>query len=189
MNDASDSNTTTKANIVIQGDDESIREHKVIQGEYVTMNAEKEANAIEKDMYDSNGEYFDKTPLFNKNGDLVYDWLADSGTTSYITYQQGAFATYEPIERIPIKGIGSVKAYAIGMGTVFLNSECNRKVHTIELRDILHVPNNQNNLLAAGNWEQCGHYFLRCYSKFTLFMNKDVAIARGIKLSNKLYRM
>jgi len=37
-NDASNSNMTAKANIVVQGDDESIREHKVIQGEYVTMN-------------------------------------------------------------------------------------------------------------------------------------------------------
>ena len=75
------------------------------------------------------------------------------------------------------------------MGTVFLNSECDGKVHTIELRDVLHVPNNWNNLLAAGNWEQCRCYFLRCYSKFTLFTNKDIAIARGVKLSNELYRM
>jgi len=104
------------------------------------MNTKEEVNTIEKDVYDSNREYFDKTPLFNENGDLVYDWLADLGMTSHITHQWEAFATYEPIERTPIKGVSSVKAYAVGMGTVFLNSECDRKVHTIELRDVLHIP-------------------------------------------------
>ena len=83
-NDASDSDMTAKANIVVQGDNKSVGEHEVIQGEYVAMNTKEEANAIEKDTYDSNGEYFDKTPLFNENGDLVYDWLADSGMTSHI---------------------------------------------------------------------------------------------------------
>jgi len=57
---------------------------------------------------------------------------------------------------MPIKGISGVKTFAVGKGTVFLNSECDGKIHTIELRDVLHVPNNRNNLLAAGNWEECG---------------------------------
>jgi len=155
-NNASNSDMTAKVNIVIQGDDESVGEHEVIQGKYVTMNAEEKANTREKDAYDNNREYFNKTPLFNENRDLVYDWLADSRMTSHIMHRCEAFATYEPIERTPIKGVSSVKAYAIGMGTVFLNSKCDRKVHTIKLRDVLHVPNNQNNLLTAGNWEQCG---------------------------------
>ena len=50
------------------------------------MNAKEKANAIEKGAYDNNREYFNKTPLFNENGDLVYDWLADLGTTSHIMH-------------------------------------------------------------------------------------------------------
>jgi len=61
---------------------------------------------------------------------------------------------------MPIKGVGGVKTFAVGKGTVFLNSKCDEKIHTIELRDVLHVPNNRNNLLAAGNWEECRRYFL-----------------------------
>jgi len=187
--DASDADDTTEANIAKQGDDEMEGEHEIIQGEHHAMNAEEEANAVNENAYDNNGEYSDKTPLYNENGDLIYDWLADSGTTSHITHRRDAFATYEPIEQTPIKGVGGVKTYAVGKGTVFLNSECDRKNHTIELRDVLHVPSNRNNLLAAGNWEQCGQYFLGHYSKFTLYTNKNVAIARGVKLSNNLYRM
>jgi len=186
-----DTDETAEANIVVIGADETADDKIVICGEIHVMNAKKEeiVNAADGQADDSHNEYFDKTPLFNEDGVLTYDWLADSGTTSHITYQRDAFATYEPIENMPIKGVSGVKTFAVGKGTVFLNSECDEKIHTIELRDVLHVPNNRNNLLAAGNWEECGRYFLRRHSKFTLYTNKDVAIATGDKLSNKLYRM
>jgi len=86
------------------------------------MNAEKEeiVNAADGQADDSHNEYFNKTPLFNEDGVLTYDWLADSGTTSHITYRRDAFATYEPIKNMPIKGVGGVKTFAVGKGTVFL---------------------------------------------------------------------
>ena len=188
---AKDTDETAKANIVVCGTNETADDKiVVIQGEVKAMNAEEEiVNAADGQADNSKVEYSDKTKLYNEDGVLAYDWLADSGTTSHITYRQDAFITYEPIEAIPIKGVSSMKAFAVGKGTVILNSKCDGKIYMIELRDVLHVPSNRNSLFAAGNWEQCGRYFLRCYSKFTLFMNKDIAIAREDKLSNSLYQM
>ena len=159
---AKDADETAEANIVVIGADKTADDKIVICGEIHAMNAEKEeiVNAADRQADNSHNEYYNKTPLFNEDGVLTYDWLADSGTTSHITYRRDAFATYEPIENMPIKGVGGVKTFAVGKGTVFLNSECDGKIHMIELRDVLHVPNNRNNLLAAGNWEECRRYFL-----------------------------
>jgi len=84
--DASNVDNTTEANIAEQGDDEMEGEHKIIQGEHHAMNAEEEANAVDKNVYNNNGEYSDKTPLYNENSNLIYDWLTDLGTTSHIMH-------------------------------------------------------------------------------------------------------
>jgi len=160
---AKDADSTVEVNVVVHSADKTANNKIVIPGKIHVMIAKEEeiVNTADGQADDSNSEYFDKTPLFNEDGVLAYDWLADLGTTSHITYQCNAYATYEPIEQIPIKGISSVKTFAIGKGTIFLSSKCDGKVHTIKLRDILHVPSNRNNLLAAGNWEECRRYFLR----------------------------
>ena len=188
---AKDADKTAEANIVVCGTNETADDKiVVIQGEVKAMNAEEEiVNAADGQADNSKVEYSDKTKLYNEDGVLAYDWLADSGTTSHITYRRDAFITYELIKAIPIKGVGGMKAFAVRKGTVILNSKCNGKIYTIELRDVLHIPSNRNSLFAAGNWEQCRQYFLGRYLKFTLFMNKDIAIARGDKLSNSLYQI
>jgi len=157
-NNAKDVDSTAETNVVVHGANKTADDKIVIPGKIHAMIAEEEkiVNTPNGQADDSNSKYFDKTPLFNEDGVLAYDWLADLGTTLHITYQRDAYATYEPIKQIPIKGVGSVKTFAIGKGTIFLSSECNGKVHMIKLRDVLHVPSNRNNLLAAGNWEECG---------------------------------
>jgi len=153
---AKDADETAEVNIVVISTNETANNKIVICGEIHAMNTEKEkiVNAANGQADDSHNEYFDKTPLFNEDGVLTYDWLVDLGTTSHITYRHNTFATYEPIENMLIKGVGSVKTFAIGKGTVLLNSECEGKIHTIKLRDVLHVPNNRNNLLVTflGTW-------------------------------------
>ena len=49
----------------------------------------------------------------NKPFDL-YDWLADTGTTSHITHRCDAFATYEMIPKVKVSGVGGVHSFAIG---------------------------------------------------------------------------
>ena len=84
----------------------------------------------------------------------LYDWLADTGTTSHITHRRDAFATYQLVPKIPVSLAGKNVSYAIGKGTIFLQSECNGVIHTLQLNDVLHIPNTDHSLLSLGRWEQ-----------------------------------
>jgi len=74
----------------------------------------------------------------------LYDRLADTGTTTHITHRREAFAAYQEIPHIAIKGVGPIKTHTIGRGTVFLQSECDGQSYTFELNNVLHVPSNRN---------------------------------------------
>ena len=90
----------------------------------------------------------------SKMTDDLFYWLADLGTISHIMHQRNAFTTYELIQYIPISGVGGIRMHAIGKGTVVLRSECKGYMHTLHLNDVLHVPNNKNNLFSIGCWEE-----------------------------------
>jgi len=120
----------------------------------------------------------------------LYDWLADSGTTSHITHQRDAFATYEMLPKLTVSGIGGITASAVGKGTVFLHSECNGIVHMLQLQNVLHVPKNTNSLLSLGCWEQQqGRSIMIKHGKLSLLTKDDITVARGTRLSNRLYQM
>jgi len=124
------------------------------------------------------------------DGDLLYNWLADTGTTSHITHRRDTFTTYEPITQIPIKGVSNIKVFAIGRGTVYLHSECDGCIYMLQLNKVLHVPHNQNSLLLLGCWEATmGQKFLGENGKLTLVTKEGRSIAQGIRLSNRLYQM
>ena len=120
----------------------------------------------------------------------LYDWLADTGTTSHITHRRDAFATYQLVLKIPVNLAGKNVSYAIGKGTIFLQSECDGIIHTLQLNDVLHIPNTEHSLLSLGRWEQeTGRQFHVQYGKMTLLTKEGVGVARGIRLSNRLYQM
>ena len=81
---------------------------------------------------------------------IYYDWLANTGATSHITHQRDTFTTYERISEVPISGVGKLKACMVGIGNVKLISEYNGHTYVLELQNILHVPNNRNNLMSLG---------------------------------------
>jgi len=81
---------------------------------------------------------------------IYYDWLANTGATSHITHRRDTFTTYERISEVPISGVGKLKACMVGIGNVKLISEYNGHTYVLELQNILHVPNNQNNLMSLG---------------------------------------
>ena len=120
----------------------------------------------------------------------LYDWLANSRTTSHITYRQEAFVTYEPIKHIPISGVGESITYAIARGPVFLYSECDDIIYTLQLHDVLHVPGNKRSLLSLGCWEKNpNRTFSGKDGKLTLHEEGGTPVARGIRLSNNVYQM
>ena len=111
----------------------------------------------------------------------LYDWLGDSGATCHITRERDVFATYEAIPRTTVSGVGDVKTFAIGRGTVYLHSECNGIIHTLQLSNVLHIPNNCHSLLSLGCWEErMRRSVLLMDGKITLCMHDGTPVTRGI---------
>jgi len=119
---------------------------------------------------------------------IYYDWIADSGATSHITHRRDTFDTYEPIPAIPIAGVGGAKTHAIGQGNIKLESECNGTTYILELRNVLYVPKNKNNLLSLGKWERDGRSYNACDGTISLLMKEKKTVAKGVKISNDLYK-
>lgn len=89
---------------------------------------------------------------------ILYDWLADSTTTSHVTHQCEAFTTYTPMGNAAITGVGGDTKIA-GRGTIELISKCNGQDFVLILEDILHVPSTQNNLILLGRWDAAGEQY------------------------------
>ena len=88
----------------------------------------------------------------NENVLYLYDWLADSATTSHIVNLRGAFHTFAPLRKT-INGVGDKQIYAEGKGTVKIVSIVTGQKFYLTLTDVLYVPKNPNNLLSLGRWD------------------------------------
>jgi len=100
------------------------------------------------------------------------------------------FTTYELLLKVAISGVGGIQSFTIAKETVFLQSKCDGIIHTLQLHNVLHIPNNTNSLLLLGSWEQqTGWSILIKYGKITLLTKDSIAVARGIRLTNRLYQM
>ena len=149
-------------------------------GELVVLDADLEANVADK--------FDNSVPIsMNDQTNQLYHWLADTGTTNHITNSREIFATYTPLNDISIAGVGPLRTNAVGKGTIYLQSRCDRYLHTIELNNALHVPENRNNLLSLGRWEQAGRSITLSQGNITLLSEEGNPIARGNKLRNSLY--
>ena len=80
--------------------------------------------------------------------------------------------------------------FAIGRGTVYLHSKCDGITHTLQLKNVLHVPNNRNSLLSLGCWEdRMRRSVLLIDGKITLHAPDKTPIVQGTQLSNRLYQL
>jgi len=120
---------------------------------------------------------------------IYYEWLADSGATSHITHRCDAFDTYKPIPPVPIAGVGGTKAHAIGQGNIKLKSKCDNRTYILKLKNVLHVPKNKNNLISLGKWEKDKRSYNTCNGTITLLTKDKKPVARGVKISNDLYKL
>jgi len=158
-----------------------------VPGRFVSFTGDDEADASDDEMFDRRVDSYASS---SKYTDRFYDWLADSGSTVHITSRRDAFDTYEDITRLPISGVGGIKTHAIGKGTIYLHSECDGNTHTLQLNNVLHVPSNQNNLLALGRWEDgAGRKVVLEWNKVILKTRDGESIAKGAKIKNNLYRI
>ncbi|KAJ3489457.1 hypothetical protein NLJ89_g11528 [Agrocybe chaxingu] len=81
--------------------------------------------------------------------DADFDWVADTGATSHMTSHRHWIRNYASL-CIPVKLADNSIIYSAGMGTVVFNPVVNgKKVRSVELTRVLHVPQLRNNLLAC----------------------------------------
>lgn len=98
---------------------------------------------------------------FNKyNPRLIYcDRLGDSATTSHVSNRCEAFKTFQLLTGTTVSGIVDVKTEAKRRGTVELKSSYNSHNYILELKNVLYIPTNQNNLISLGRWDKTGGHY------------------------------
>ena len=111
-------------------------------------------------------------------------WLGDTGSQRHIVRDRTLFTTYTegPSE---IKGIGT--ASAAGRGNVRVDFSLNGKSVPITLRDALHVPTLDYNLISLGRLTGAGLSYTGKDDHLTIYKG-DRAIGKGRKSGN-LYHM
>jgi hypothetical protein len=119
---------------------------------------------------------------------ILYDWLADSTTTSHVTHQCDAFIIYIPMGNAAITGVGGDTNIA-GQGTIELILKCNGQDFVLILEDVLHVPSTQNNLISLGRWDAAGGRYTGGGGAITLTTKDGKRVGHGRKVGNHLYKM
>ena len=125
----------------------------------------EESNKI---MFDSSEEgqvfNFDEPDVTNSDEFddrlIFYNWLADSATTSHVCNRHEAFTSFHPLTATTVTGVGNLVTKAEGRGKVELTSWCNGHKYILQLEDVLYIPNNRNNLISLGKWDQRGRQFI-----------------------------
>jgi hypothetical protein len=120
---------------------------------------------------------------------IFYNWLADSATTSHVCNRREAFMSFHPLTATKVTGVGNLETKAEGRGTVILTSWCNSHKYILKLENVLYIPNNRNNLIALGKWDQGGRRFQGEGGVLTLTTKDGTSVAKGTKVGNNLYKM
>jgi hypothetical protein len=85
-----------------------------------------------------------------------YDWVGDSVTTSHVCNQHDAFVSYAPTKGTSVLSVGNIEISVLGRGTVELETVCDGSRYVLQLKNVLHIPNNQNSLISLGRWDGAG---------------------------------
>ena len=118
-----------------------------VVGEQIVVMADEEP--VDEELY--NFDTFNKCNTGGINECFIlYNWLADSATTSHITYQWEAFTSYTPLGKSSVTGVGGNQATMVCQGTVELVSTCNGQEFILLLQNVLYVLGAWNNLILLG---------------------------------------
>ena len=108
---------------------------------------------------------------------IYYNWLADSATTSHVCNRREAFTSFRPLTATTVTGVGNLVTKAEGRGTVELTSWCNGHKYILQLENVLYIPNNRNNLISLGKWDQEGRQFTGGGGVLTLITKDGTSVA------------
>jgi len=148
-----------------------------------------------KIMFDPSEEgiNFDNSNVSNSdeyNSRLIfYNWLADSAMTSHVCNRCEAFTMFHSLTATSVIGVGNLVTKAKGQGTVELTSWCNGHKYILQLKNVLYIPNNPNNLISLSKWDQGGRQFTSGGGVLTLITKDGTLVVQGTKVGNNLYKM
>jgi len=120
---------------------------------------------------------------------IWYDWVADSATMSHITHQREAFINYTPSSNTSVTGVGGMKVKIAGRGTVILILTFNGQKYILRLEDVIHVPEQTNNLISLGRWDKSGGTYIGGKGTIVLTTNNGVQVTQGVQVANNLYKL
>jgi len=83
-------------------------------------------------------------------------WIHDMGTKYHIIQDHNSFTEYNTLSGEHIKGVGGIKAPIHRSGTVTITMRSHTGTHSVELRDCLHVLENDGNLLSLQCFDCAG---------------------------------
>ncbi len=83
----------------------------------------------------------------------------------------------KPLYDTTVSGVGNVKVKAEGQGTVELISSCNGHNYILELKDVLYIPSNHNNLIALGKWDKAGGRYIGGEGALTLITKDGTSVS------------
>src|SRR6202522_3839785 len=160
--------------------------------EHIVFCANTDSSEINLDESEE-GFNFDEQNVYNShkyNPRLIsYDWLGDSATTSHVSNRREAFKTFRPLTDTKVSGVGNVKTEAKGRGTVELKSTYNGHEYILELKNVLYIPSNRNNLISLGRWDKAAGHYAGGGGALTLITKNVISVARGTQIENNLYKM
>jgi hypothetical protein len=143
-----------------------------------------------REFYKTYGEIYRATdPNANDKRVYLYEWLADSTTTSHVANQREFFTEYQLQKGAPVGGVGNTTVVVVRRGTVVLESEYEGLTHSLRLQNVLHIPTNKNNLLSLGRWDMAGGEYRSKNSLLSMIIGTGKTVAIGHRVQNHLYKM
>ena len=124
----------------------------------------------------------------NGSAMILYDWLADSATTSHVSNVRDSFETFTSFIK-PVRSVGNAQTCAEGKGTIKVKTQVNRHEYNLTLKDVLYIQTNQQNLLSLGRWDTASGSYHSGQGKLTMNVWNGETVATGTQIVNNLYRL
>jgi len=172
-------------------DDDDGEKQKSGKTEQINHAAEDADNNKDNEIVFSSNDMCISTPHIkeiNENSMILYDWLADSMTTSHVTNMRDAFETFTPLSK-PVHGVGNAQTHAEGRGNIKIKSQTNGHEHNITLKDVLYIPTNKQNLLSLGRWDKAGGSYHSRQGKLVMNAKNGKTVSTGTQISNHLNKL
>src|SRR5260370_2062360 len=130
------------------------------------------------------------TSVFSSSNSKTRDnWIGHTGTEYHIIQDCNSFTEYNTLSGEHIKGVGGIKAPIHRSGTITIAMRSCTGTHSVELRDCLHVPENDGNLLSLQCFDCAGGEIWIKSDQIRLITKNGIKLCQGQAHGKSLYSM